>query len=605
MVAGTPSRFSFFSLILLFVLFAFSSTAWAETKLGIALKQGYDYPYISEIDPKGIGAASGFMKGDHIKEIGSVSIWFIGQAKGFLKFNLKKDKPFAVMVERDGSLQQVIVDRNKPKLSFPHQKGTDPYSDCYFKPNAACIEHFILQPDHTARWGTAFSHYSTNISTLIALGKTDKARAALNKMKAYFYTKPDPYIVRTYTTNVLGAMDALGEKPDQQFRDFVYQNSDRKKLYDMLGLAVTYKEYGAPKLGRRFLDDALRMLDSDPKSLGVSDDRYGRALAAFEMHDRLRAIIVSKTYFSFQKNSILKGALIYHVKQEDAPSVGKIMDIIINTPRSWTDTDRWHYVRLFHKLHFEGRKKNMLSHISKQYDDLQGNMFQTAVSTSVIRALGASGQIHRALTYIDKSPGDSLALMMYLAIEAANSRSSHGIAVRFYKDFPKLLTDTYALLKTKTPEQRKKLGKTTLLNFYKVLAVYLPSPPSIRELDGLGLQQYHYESIIDHFIEVRKYGAAFAWADDIEKRFRGTYKYSDIYTALGGIASYEEMNRYKQHAGLAKHKNRFHRQLLDRLYWGGYLKEARAEFAQLDEKNKRSAIRNQLMFITPCESCDL
>ncbi|MCB1669299.1 MAG: PDZ domain-containing protein [Pseudomonadales bacterium] len=64
-------RTSFFLLALMWL--SFTQTAFAEAKIGIGLKQGYDTAYISDIDPFGSGAASGLMNGDRIKEINGVA----------------------------------------------------------------------------------------------------------------------------------------------------------------------------------------------------------------------------------------------------------------------------------------------------------------------------------------------------------------------------------------------------------------------------------------------------------------------------------------------------------------------------------------------------
>lgn len=580
----------------------FSSAAHAETKLGLALKQGYEYPYISEIDPKGIGAASGFMKGDHIKEIGAVSIWFTIQAKKFLRFNLKKKQPFTVMVERDGSLQQVIVDANKPRLTFPAVQGADMFSNCYFTPSANCLEGFLNAPekDHA---GVTISRYRFNVMAFHRLGRDDAARDALRQMKDFFYDNPGT--VKFHSGTMLEAMELVNQKADQRFADFVYQHTSQKSIVDLLAHAQAFAKYGTPELGQRFLDDALKIAALKPKYLGFNGRRLGETLAAFGDHAKIRSLVTSKAYNSEGKNWIFEGALTYHVGNEDMRSAEIVVNLILNTPRPWTDKDALRFVRLFNKMHFELNKLAMLNRLIKQYDETEGKFYQSAIGARLISALGASGQIHRARKYIERQPGDPLPLMMDLSVHAANSKSAHGIAVQFYKDFPKLLDDTYTLLKSKTPEQRKKINKSTLKDFYGVLAAYLPANPSIRELDGLKFDKYRYGPIIDEMIEVRKYDLALKWTDDVEGRFGKTYKYGNIFSSLGGIAGRADMDKHRQHPQFGKHSNRFHRQLLDRLYWKGRMDEALREFKALDAVNKRSAVRQQLMFVVPCQSCDL
>lgn len=593
-------------LFFLFTFFALPSVAQAETKLGLALKQGYyDYPYISEIDPNGIGAASGFMKGDHIKEVGSVSIWFTGQARRFFKYNIKKGKPFIVMVKRYGSLQRVIVDLSKSPKSFPKHQGTDKYSSCYLAPTIACINTFITKPTD-AQAARRMSGYYNNIIALSKIGKLDKARSQLKELETLYYQ--DPKNVRYNTGTVTESMAYLDIKPDQRLANFVYLHTDKTKTSDLLSKASLFIRHETPQHGQRFLDHVIQIFAENPKEVRYAAASYGRMLAAYKKHVLLRTITVSSKYRSEDKNKILQAALMYHLGQEDMKSAQKVQDIILNVQRSSTDKDLLLFIKLFNKTHNMDARHRMLSLLMKNYENGEGKfMIQALLFHSVVKGLGASGQIHKARTYIEKhATKDPVSIMMALAVEAAHSRSSNGLAVQFYKDFPKLLNDTYTLLKAMPLEKRQKLNPLVLRDFYVVLAAYLPINPSTQDVDGIKrFDKYDYGPIIESFVEVRKYGPALQWTDVAERKFGNTYKYGDIFASLGGIASGKDMALHTQHLQFRKHSNRFHSKHMERLYWKGHMDRALIEFNQLDETNKVSAILKQAMFVAPCKSCDL
>ncbi len=592
-------------LMFLFISMILPAAASAEGTLGIALKQGYDYPYISAIDPYVSAAASGLMQGDHIKDIGAISVWFVDQGRRFFKYFVKKGQPFMVVITRDGVTHRLQIDMNKPPLEWPARSGSDAYSTCYFSPNAACVEAFITEPNDE-KVSVRFNSYDNAIRKLMQLGQADKARAYYEEMEALFFNTPE--LIQYYSSTLFRIMHDMGITPDQRHFDYVYKHIDKTKIYDLLEHASLFSEFGAPEFGAVFLNAAMALVAKKPKTLESNTRGFGKALAALKNHDALRSYLTSSDHSSETKNKLLSEVIWSYMKQSEIKLAEDALLMIDAVPRKWTDKDHLIFIRLFIKMHKNEAAWTMVERVIKHYEESKGKMFaQPILAATLVKAYGAYGSIHKGRQLVNQHfSKDPLWIMMELAIEAADSKSSHWSAVQFYKDFPKLLDDTYALLKATPLAQRQKLNKSTLKKFYVVLAAYKSVNPSIKELDGLGFDKYSYGSIIDAFIEARKLDTALRWTDEVEGRFGKTYKYSAIFTALGSAAtSSAEIERFARHPKFNDNKYGFGRTYLDMLYRHGQFDQALSLFNQKTPVQKRSTIMRQIGLFTPCRSCDL
>lgn len=585
---------------------AFVQAAFAETKLGIGLKQGYNYAYISDISPFGSGAASGFMDRDHIKEVNGVSIWFVDQAEKMLKYNLEKGQPFIVMVERNGGLNRVMVDASKPSRSFPKKQGVEVYSNCYMAPDAACLEAIIDNKKPIDQSNSSIMYnYNSQVENYILLGKQQKALKAYQEMETLFFR--DKGLTSSHAHNLFAAMKKVGKTPEKRHFDFIYQNT-KKRINDLSYEARRFAEYDAMNYADVFYTDMINLIKQKPKDLKYNTMYVGPTLALLGKKDQLVSYLESDQHPSEIKNKLLEYYIIELVKAQKKEEAQEAVKLVYSVKRSWTNSDYVIFVRLFHKLHMQDAAWNTIKRLEQFYADGEGKIFiQPLVSRSLIEAYGAVGSIHNGRKYIDKHFKDNpLEMMMTLAIEAANSRSSKGLALQYYKDLPKLVEETYTKLKGASAEEKKKLNSFVVKSFYEVLAAYLPVNPSVQELSSYEFDKYNYTGIIDSFIEVRKFDNAVEWTNTIEAKFGNSYKHGDILAAVGALArSQEETDRFKRSPAFRKNDFRLLRPHMKRLYWNGYFDKALGEFQTMSEKEKVIAVLEQSSFVVPCTDCTL
>lgn len=597
---------TFFSLLALMWI-SLAQTAFAAGKIGVGLKQGYNTAYISDIDPFGSGAASGLMNGDRIKEVNGVAIWFVDQAERMLRYNIDKGQPFVVMIERKGGLNRIILDANKSQRVLPKKiQGADFYANCYMAPDAACLEATIdkQQPfDQSNR--SKMSHYGSKVSRYVLLGKPQKALAAYKEMDALF--RRDKSLANTYAAyDIFSAMSKLGKTPEKRHFDFVYQHT-KKRIDDLSRSASMFAKYGAMNYATIFYRDMTDLIAKKPSSLKYSARSVGQILAELGKKDQLITYLRSDKHSSEIKNKILESYIVTLVKAQEKEKAQEAVNLIYAVKRSWTNDDYLIFIKLFHKLHMQEAAWNTIKRLEKFYESGEGKLFiQPMTARSLIEAYGAVGSIHNGQKYIDKHFKDNpLEMMMRLAIEAANSRSSRGLALQFYKDLPKLLDDAYAKLKAARPAERKKLNSIVVENFYEVLAAYLPANPSFNELSPYVYDKYGYDELIDAFIEVRKFTKAAEWTNAVEAKYGNTYRHGNILDAVGALASPKEIEHFKRSSAFRKQGFRLLRPYLKRLYWKGYFDQVLVEFNAMPEKEKINAILSQMPFVVACKECTL
>ena len=206
---------------------------------------------------------------------------------------------------------------------------------------------------------------------------------------------------------------------------------------------------------------------------------------------------------------------------------------------------------------------------------------------------------------IDEHETDPLIAMMDLTIAAGDSNTTIGGSVQFYKDFPRLLGDTHALVKAASAEDLKKVNKTRFVSFYKVLASHANTKISLGELDRISLTKYDYEQIIGQQIEVQKFDQALKFADYVKAKFGSTYSYGYIASSLGSAGTDQQITAFTKHPSFAKYKNRVTFGYIERLYWSGNYDSALIVFESLNKTEKATAIRGQLPFVTECAKCDI
>ncbi|WP_041366662.1 hypothetical protein [Methylophaga frappieri] len=600
-----PTLRTSFSLLALMWLFL-GQTAFAEAKLGIELKQGYNTAYISDIDPFGSGAASGLMASDRIKEVNGVAIWFVDQAERMLKYNIAKEQPFIVMVERKGGLNRIMVDANKPSRSFPKKKGSDFYANCYMAPDAACLETVIdnSQP-MTQDNSSIMRNYSSKVERYSLLGRQQKTLSAYKQMDVLFFR--DKGLINYDTATLFSAMEKLGLKPEKRHFDYVYVNT-KKSVSALSGAADLFAKYGSMNHANAFYKDMVNLIKQKPKELKNKTMYVGQTLAKLGKKDQLISYLKSDQHSSETKNKLLERYIVELVKSQKKEEAQEAVNLVYSVKRSWTNGDYIIFVRLFHKLHMQDAAWNTIKRLEAFYKSGEGNMFiQPLTAGSLVEAYGAVGSIHNGRKYIDKHFKDNpLEMMMKLTIEAANSRSAKGLALQHYKDLPKLVDETYAKFKAATPEQRKKLSKLVVEQFYEVLAAYLPANPSVNELSPFVDDKYGHKGVIDAFIEVRKFDKATEWTNAVETKYGNTYKHNDILAAVGALASsHEQVEQFKRTTAFKKKDFFLKRPYLKRLYWNGYFDQALAEFNTMPEKEKVNAILAQMPFVVGCKGCTL
>jgi len=598
--------------ILLTILITFSSsiraqksTLGAPVKLGIEIKQGHKDTYIGDIDPKGLAAATGLMAGDHIKEIDGVALWFTHQVRGTMGIK-KLDKPFTTVVQRGGTLHSFRIDPAKPARSWPRIKGDDAMSDCYLSPTAECIIDLSMKRIKTATsTKKRFSARISAIANLIQLDRPALAKAELEKAKEDYYRLSKP----EYSFgSIIGALNRLGNKPDKRLlaysqKKFGFKNG--KVNVDQLLFAAEglgrhgYKDDAVP-----FVMQAINTAKSSPKLIEYNARTMGRALAAIERYDLMKSYLKSRGSDSEWGSHMLEEAFLYYIKEEGLESAEKVMKIIFTFPRSKTNKDDLIFIRLFKKMQQDSIVHKLTERLENQTKKMDP-LFAKILARSLVKAYGARGNIHLGRKTIEKYfKKNSLGPMLDLVIESANSRSSPGLALQYYRDLPKLVSETYQLIKNASVKD-KRSNRQNIKKFYLVLAAELQSSITMQEYDAYNFDSYDYEKMIGILVEVRKYDQALAWTVAVEKKFGKTFSFFDVFSMYGASAPLDKIDRLKRHPKFKEYGRFFNRAYLKRLYWKGYIKEAAKLFKTLGVEEKKIAIFGQIPFVSTCKKCDI
>lgn len=574
-------------------------------KLGIEVKQGVS-PYVKDIDPNGLAASAGMMSGDYIMEIDNVAVWYIHQVKGQLSIK-KTDKPVQVVVKRNGTLHTLTIDPAKPAKTWRVIKDGDPLADCYLAPTAECVLETMLKSAFDSNQPKdRFIAHTSNIDRLVQMNRMDIAVSEYEKAEEAFYQLAD---IKYDYPSMLRAQSVLKKKPDQKFLTYTRSkvSSDRGGAIDTNGLlyaAQYFGEYGHTDSAMPYLTDVIEAAKKSPKILKFDARSLGRALAATGRHDLIKTFLESKDYDSEWKTKMLEDALIFHVKQEQMKDGEEILKIILSYPRQKTNKDDILVIRMLKKLQQDDLMFSLTDQLTKHTEKMDP-LFRGLLARTLVQAHGARGSIHMGRKVIEQYfSKDPLAPLIDLTVDSANSRSAIGLAVQFYRDMPKLISETYALLKNTDMEERKR-NKLEIRKFYEVLAADLNSAFSRQEFDSYGYDSFDYDQIIDIFIEVRKYDEALEWTVEQERRFGKSYNYHDLFSMYGQAAPPEKMEQIKKHSKFKEHGDFFNRAYLKRLYWNGRIEEAAALFKTLSDKEKKIMIFSQIPFVSQCLKCDL
>lgn len=583
-----------------------ASAAPDEAKLGIGLEQGYDYPYILEIDPYGLGAAAGMMQGDHIKQIGSVSMWFTDQAEKFFKYHLSKDKPFIVLIERNGALNQIIVDKSKPYRVFPKKPGTDVFSNCYFAPETSCIQSIIetMRPDGSSH-SSLLRHYFSKIESFMLLNEKQKAMAVFRDMERLFFN--DPTLVEYDSWSVLESRNLLGLAPEKRHFDYIYRHTE-KRISALAQKASMFAKFGQAGYADIFYNDTISMIEKKPDELQNKLMFIAPMLAKLGKKQQLLRYLQADNYSSTVRNSLLARYITELVKEQKRGELKDALSMIFSVKRPWTNKDYVLFAKLFHKLHMNDAARNMVERLEKLHEKNNDKpLFQPLTARSLIVVNGALGRIHLARKYIDKHYKDQpLEMLMKLAVEAANSRSSKVLAVQYYKDLPKLIDEAYALLIKLPAAQKKKLNRRVAVDFYEVLAAHQYANPQYSELKAYTHYEDDYKGVIETFIAARRFDEAMTWINAAEQEFGTTYWHGDIYSALGALSPSREFSeKFKKYPSFQNNKIRYYNSHIARLYWNGYFEEALLNFNLLNTAQKVNLTLNQAKFVVPCKMCTI
>ncbi len=574
-----------------------------EVRLGIQIKQGVD-PYIADLDVNGLGASSGLLIGDHIKEIGYAPTAFTYQVKAHLS-SKKKDKPFNIVVTRGGVLVVIKVDPRKPLRSWIKQKGTDPLSDCYLSPTADCIVNTIMKPEKQTSIQEQFSSHTSNVQNLLRLNRRDLAKSELEKAKRKYFQLPK---ITYKVGSMVRALHQMGESPDPRLLKYtknkLHLKNGKVNVSDLLSVTEYFGEAGYKEAAMMFLNLVVDAAKTSPGLIKSYSRRLGRALAATEKNDWITSYLKSKHYKSEWKSKMLEAAFLQYIENEDLKSASIIMNLIFGVHTSKTNEDNLIFIRLFKKAQQDKVVLKMVEQLKHQTEKASP-LIRPILARSLVKAYGAIGDIPKGRQtiqkYFSKKP---LRSMLDLIIESANSRSSVGSTVQYYKELPQLIAETYALLKKSSAKERKSL-RLTIKEFYEVMAAHLKSRFSIQEWNAYGFQWYDYGNLVSALVEVRKYDEAMRFADESQRRFGKSYRYMDIFYLYGYTAPPQRVEILKRHPQYRKHEHFYKRARLQNLYWKGFTKKAADLFPTLTQKEKRISIIQQIPFATVCNTCNL
>jgi len=596
---------TYFTALLVFILVVFAPSAQAQVKLGIEIKQGYDSAYVADIDPNGLAAAAGIMKGDYIKEIDNVALWFTHQLRGTMGIK-KADKPFTVVVRRGETLHSIRVDPAKPAKSWRRIKGGDALSDCYLSPTADCIIDLSMKNIKTET--DADKRFSARVATigrLVQIDRLDLAKAEFEKLKVEYYQLPK---LEYNFSATLRLFNVFGEKPSEKLLSHalnkVKMKGGKLNIGSLLRAAEYLGEYGYKNEGVPFVMPVVEAAKKSPKLIKYDSRGMGRALGATEQYDLMKSYLKLEDFDSRWGSQMLEAAFLYHMKQEDLKSAEKVMKIILTFPRSKTNKDDLIFIRMFRKAQQDKLVYKFINRLKDQTEKMDP-LFKPLLARSLVKAYGAVGNIHMGRKTIEQYfKTNRLGPMLDLTIESANSRSTPGLAVQFYRDLPKLIAETHTLVKNASAKD-KKSNKLDIKKFYLVLAAHLQSNFTLQEYDAYGFDDYEYENMIEAFTEVRRYDEALAWTVAKERKFGKTWSYYDVFSMYGASASPDKIDKLKRHPKFSEHGKFFDRAYLKRLYWGGHVEDAANLFKSLSLKEKEIAIFGQMPFVSVCKKCDL
>ncbi len=584
--------------------FMFSTQANAQEQgaLGIAIAQGYDYPYISHINPFGAGAASGLMVGDHIKEIGAASVWYTYQAEAFLK-NQKAGQPFTMVIERNGTLHSLNIDVRRPMRKWLNIDPQGEKAKCFFRPSVECIKSYtdVAMEDTLDQ---RYSGYYSAVKTLALAGMKAEAVTYAINMEKDFYSLPEFFSFQVGT--LLETLALVDRKPSDALVPFVLRNIRQDNLSDYLSVASSFEKYGHADQGRVFFDRAMALIKKDPSKLRFSARSFGEALAAYGEYEQIKTYAQSSEYKSDWAVDLLEGAITQHIKEGDLKSVDKVLQILFTINRGWSDKEYVQLIQLFMRLHQPETAERFLSILERNYNKNESNNIARALyAGSLVRGNAAMGRIAEAQTYLNRHFENSVRMKMDLIIHAVESKSSYGIGVQFYKDLPPLIEETHRLYLALPDKEKKRARGSDMRKFYSVLAAYLNINPDYRDFSAQNIEKFSYERVIDSQIQVRKLDQALVWTDYVQKKFGKTYKYGKIFSSLGSSGSQKAIDSFSKHPKFAEYRQRFLRHHMYRLFWNGRVKDAAVYFNSLDEKEKIGAIRRQVYFVRTCAECDL
>ena len=580
-----------------------TSKSQAKAKLGIALKPGYRSPYIAHIDPNGLAAASGFHKSDYIVEIGNVSIYNIDQAKRFLNA-FKAGTIFKVLVKRNDTLHLITVDPNRQGKIWPKEGGTDALSTCFVVPTEDCIDdalETILAANETDyyTWSDATRNYDT-------LGWVEFRDSAFTHLRLLYFRLPSNQVWLKFPS-MMDLQKDLGLKPDQSLIGFTEKAMLKKKgpedIGRLLDLAAGFSEVSG-EMGIPYLKRAIALIEKNPKIYNANARELGKAIGYSGQIQMVEKVLGLKEFGREEANELIQSIIRTRHQVGDRRNAVAIQKVLINAKQSWTNQDILSFVEFAQEVHDLELSRTMIARLEKQFEE-GSELVKGLVLYSLIKAHGVSGNIHKARQLIDEHVNNPLIAMMDLTIAAGKSRSTIGGSVQFYKDFPKLLADTHALVKTASDEELKMVRQIRFAQFYQVLAASVKTSVTVAELSRLKLEKNQYEQVIDQQVEVRKFDQALALADAVNSKFGSTWAYRNIADSLSSAGSDQQLLAYTKHPSFQKYKNRSALEYIERLYWSGRIESALTVFNSLDDQQKAKAIVRQTPFVAGCPRCDL
>lgn len=589
-----------FSFCLMFFSVYQVGLAVAQDRLGIALKQGHDYTYISHIDPFGAGAASGLMVGDHIKEVGNFSIWYKYQVEAILRQH-NKQVPFLVVVQRNGTLHTLNVSYSTPTRQWERIAVEGAHAQCFFSPSVACISASLDVPRSSDTIELRYGKYYRLIKALVLLGQVEKARLYLDEKEATFYA-----FQKFFTTNagtLMETMKMVGKVPDERLFNFVAQRIRVDDFKDNLRMAETFKQYGHEKAGLYFFDKAMAVARSNQKSIKFSSSQLGEVLAAFRRYDLIKSYVETSDFDLKWKNNLLKNALIYFLKEYDVEGSKAVLDMIFNSKRTWTDNSMLEFIRVFIKMQRTDFAQKLLSELEARASN--NPQLEQLYAAPLMRGNAAIGRVDRARAYLDRHFSNSLDLHMDLIIEAAESKSSNGIAVQYYTSLSPLIEKTMTMYQAMPAQEKARLPSAMVTQFLTIAAANLSSHPVYGDFKAYSGDTYDVKRVIDSFIAVHRYQDALIWTDKAEKDLGQVYQYEKLFNSLGSSGSAQVTDSFSKHPKFEQYRQNFLRHHAYRLFWNGRVQEAAQIFQLLSADEQRQMLSRQVYFVRSCVECTL